>query len=186
MRVGHILGLVVKVCEFWDWGLGSSVSSLFLFPEFARVYWLWQLRVGERGTLVSLLRECVGVNSRGWLVVVRSKWTVRGRFVDRAWWSWLISGEVEGKVKRFVGKTLLSVSIEEMGQCYGRECATGGETWKYGAGKSSSTGSFYSLHNNCISNGTKNSLTFIKQQRAKLYIVRRCVTMLLLWHKYGK
>lgn len=73
-----------------------------------------------------------------------------------------------------------------MGQCYGRECTTGGETWKNTAGKSSSTGSFYSLHNNCISNGTKNSLTFIKQQRAKLYIVRRCITMLLLWHKYGK
>ncbi len=53
---------------------------------------------------------------------------------------------------------------------------------------SSSTASFspFGLHSSCVSNATKQSLAFVKQQRAKLYIVRRCVTMLLLWHKYGK
>ncbi|CAM6055914.1 unnamed protein product [Sphagnum tenellum] len=53
---------------------------------------------------------------------------------------------------------------------------------------SSTTESFspFGLHSSCVSNATKQSLAFVKQQRAKLYIVRRCVTMLLLWHKYGK
>ncbi len=53
---------------------------------------------------------------------------------------------------------------------------------------SSTTASFspFGLHSSCVSNATKQSLAFVKQQRAKLYIVRRCVTMLLLWHKYGK
>lgn len=52
-------------------------------------------------------------------------------------------------------------------------------------GRSSSRG-FYSLRNNCLLNGTKNTLAYIKQQRGKLYIVRRCVTMLLFSHKYDE
>jgi hypothetical protein len=42
------------------------------------------------------------------------------------------------------------------------------------------------LHSSCISSATKQSLAFAKKQRAKVYIVRRCVTMLVLWHKYGE
>lgn len=75
-----------------------------------------------------------------------------------------------------------------MGQCYGREGITSDESdsWTNTAGKSRrsrSSRGFYSLHNNCLSNGAKNTLAFIRHQRGKLYIVRRCVTM-LLWHKH--
>lgn len=73
-----------------------------------------------------------------------------------------------------------------MGQCYGREGLTSDEcdSWKStttGKRRSISRG-LYSLHSNCLSNGTKNTLAFIRHQRGKLYIVRRCVTM-LLWSK---
>jgi hypothetical protein len=80
------------------------------------------------------------------------------------------------------------VGAPKMGQCYGREAATSDESdsWKNTAGKRRSTGGIYSLHTNCISNGTKNTLALIRHQRGKLYIVRQCVTMLLLWHKYSK
>lgn len=52
MRVGRILGfgrLVVKVCEFGglEVELFRQFLFLFLFLEFARVCWLWQLRVGS-------------------------------------------------------------------------------------------------------------------------------------------
>jgi hypothetical protein len=69
--------------------------------------------------------------------------------------------------------------------CFGRDGGTSDESdsWKSSAGKRGSGGEFYSLHhNNCLSNAAKSTLSFIKHQRGKLYIVRRCVTM-LLWDK---
>ncbi|KAG0557449.1 hypothetical protein M758_11G126800 [Ceratodon purpureus] len=70
--------------------------------------------------------------------------------------------------------------------CFGRDGAGGDESdsWKSGGGKrGSEDGGFYSLHhNNCLSNAAKNTISFVKHQRGKLYIVRRCVTM-LLWDK---
>lgn len=68
-----------------------------------------------------------------------------------------------------------------MGQCYGRESGISddSDSWKNTAKKRRPSGGFYSLHGNCISNGTKNTLAFIRHQRGKLYIVRRCVTMLI-------
>ena len=46
------------------------------------------------------------MNSRGWLVVVRSRWRVTEIFVDKTWWSWLMRGEVEGNVKDLLTKLL--------------------------------------------------------------------------------
>lgn len=69
--------------------------------------------------------------------------------------------------------------------CVGRDGGSSdeSESWKSDSGRRESNGGFYSLHhNNCLSNAAKSTLSFIKHQRGKLYIVRRCVIM-LLWDK---
>lgn len=66
----------------------------------------------------------------------------------------------------------------EMGQFYERDSGTS-DAWKSTAKKRRSSGSFYSVRRNSITNVTKNTLAFIRHQRWKLYILRRCVIMLI-------
>nr|PNR31093.1 hypothetical protein PHYPA_027409 [Physcomitrium patens] len=65
-----------------------------------------------------------------------------------------------------------------MGQFYERDSGTS-DAWKSTAKKRRSSGSFYSVRSNSITNVTKNTLAFIRHQRGKLYILRRCVIMLI-------
>ncbi|CAA7403536.1 unnamed protein product [Spirodela intermedia] len=57
-----------------------------------------------------------------------------------------------------------------MGQCASRR-AKGGRNWWESSPSASET-------NGC--------LAVAKEQRSRFYIIRRCVVMLLCWHKYGK
>ncbi|XP_021274878.1 uncharacterized protein LOC110409752 [Herrania umbratica] len=64
----------------------------------------------------------------------------------------------------------------EMGQCASRAAATGRENW-----------------NDCScrvvsseSERMRGCLAMVKEQRSRFYIARRCLVMLLCWHKYGK
>ncbi|EOX90732.1 ROTUNDIFOLIA like 6, putative [Theobroma cacao] len=64
----------------------------------------------------------------------------------------------------------------EMGQCASRAAATGREHW-----------------NDCScsvvsseSERMRGCLAMVKERRSRFYIARRCLVMLLCWHKYGK
>ncbi|EEF31755.1 conserved hypothetical protein [Ricinus communis] len=36
-----------------------------------------------------------------------------------------------------------------------------------------------------VSRGRHGWITIVKEQRSRLYIVRKCVVILVCWHKYG-
>ncbi|KAG6550161.1 hypothetical protein Mapa_008118 [Marchantia paleacea] len=66
-----------------------------------------------------------------------------------------------------------------MGQCYTAQQKPR-ERWIKKSGKGGPAGRYSqreSYGNGCFA--------LVREQRARFYIIRRCITMLLCWHKYG-
>ncbi|KAF8043379.1 hypothetical protein BT93_A1654 [Corymbia citriodora subsp. variegata] len=63
-----------------------------------------------------------------------------------------------------------------MGQCSSRLVPRdGGGRWRHGGSSSASPGG----------PGRGGCWAMVREQRSRFYIARRCIVMLLCWHKYG-
>eukprot|EP01018_Ginkgo_biloba_P032405 Gb_00525 [translate_table: standard] len=56
---------------------------------------------------------------------------------------------------------------------------------KYWKSSKKSSEAYFRNSSSGRSSFTRRCSSLVKEQRAKFYIMRRCVTMLLCWHKYG-
>ncbi|KAJ7550716.1 hypothetical protein O6H91_07G114100 [Diphasiastrum complanatum] len=72
-----------------------------------------------------------------------------------------------------------------MGQCSAKQDSLDSNSWN------SSSSSSLSSNPSCRSrtkrlDSSRRIYALMKEQRSRFYILRRCIVMLLCWHKYGK